>query len=102
MRNLLGRMHVEFVEANGRHAQTDFCGCSLYRPQMAPPKLALRHYAQEAQGTFLPHTEEEQWQMQAYCSRYTTETVVCYCLKGLEVGGMDAWHIAHMLFPENG
>lgn len=70
------------------------------------PQAGTRHYAQEAQGKFLSHTEEGQRQiMQAYCSQYPPETVVCYChycMEGPEVGGMDARHIAHMLFPGNG
>lgn len=105
VRSLLRKMNIEFVEAEEHHAETDFCGTSLYRPQVARnPKMAPKHYLEGAVGKFEPHTEEEQKSiMLEYCSRYTTETVVCYChycLEGLLVGGADGRHIAHLLFPE--
>ena len=103
VRSLLGKMKIEYVEAEKHHGQTDFCGTSLYRAQVARnPKLAPKHYAEGAVGKFIPHSEEEQARiMKEYCAKYTTETVVCYChncLEGLDVGGVDGRHIAHMLF----
>lgn len=103
VRSLLRKMNIEFVEAEKNHLDTDFCGTSLYRPQVERnPKLAPKHYKDNAEGLFLPHTEEEQVRiMKEYCSHYHTDTVVCYChycLEGLIAGGVDGRHIAHLLF----
>ena len=105
VRSLLRKMNIEFVEAEKNHEETDFCGSSLYRPQVARNALlAPKHYVQGAEGKFLPHTEEEQIQlMKEYCSHYQTETVVCYChycLEGLLQGGADGRHIAQLIFGE--
>lgn len=105
VRSLLTKMNIEFVEAEKNHENTDFCGNSLYRAQVARnPKLAPKHYKEQAEGKFIPHTEEEQKRiMEEYCRQYTTETVVCYChycLEGLITGGVDGRHLAHMLFRD--
>lgn len=104
VRNLLRKMNIEYIEANQHHEQTDFCGSSLYRPQVQRNAVfAPKHYVEQAEGKFLPHTEEEQKQiMQEYCKQYKTETVVCYChycLEGLQLGGADGRHLAFLLFP---
>ena len=103
VRNLLGKMNIQFIEAPNNHERTDFCGNSLYRPQPPRnPKLAPKHYAEGTEGLFLPHTEEEQNNiMKEYCRRYTTDTVICYChycLEGLKNGGKDGRHLADLLF----
>lgn len=105
VRNLLTKMHIEYVETEQNRGDTDFCGNSLYRPQPPRnPKLAPKHYVDGAKGKFIPHTPEEQKAiMTEYCSQYTTETVVCYChycLEGLLDGGVDGRHMAMLLFPD--
>lgn len=105
VRSLLTKMNIEYVEAQKNHAETDFCGVTLYKPQIARnPALAPKHYKYGTEGLFLPHTEEEQRQiMKDYCSNYKTDTVVCYChycLEGLQIGGVNGIHIANLLFPE--
>ena len=105
VRSLLSKMGVNVVELPESREATRFCGASLYRPQPPRnPKLAPRHYVEGAQGLFLPHTPEEQAElMRRHCAGYSTETVVCYChycLEGLLLGGVDARHIAQLLFPE--
>ena len=104
VRELLRRMKLQVVELEENFAKTDFCGSSLYRPQVARnPKLAPRHYDIEAAGKFLPHTPEEQKTlMEEYCKRITTEWTVCYChtcLEGLEEGEVLGKHLAELLFP---
>lgn len=104
VRSLLHKMNIAYVEAREHHADTDFCGATLYRPQVARnPKLAPKHYVEGAVGKFQPHTPEEQEAiMQEYCRQFTTKTVVCYChycLEGLQMGQADGWHIAELLFP---
>ena len=106
-RSLLRKMNIRFVETEENREKADFCGCSLYRAQPPRnPKLAPKHYVEGAQGKFVPHSAEAQRQiMRQYCSRYPTETVVCYChycLEGLLTGGVDGRHIAQLLFPERG
>ena len=103
VRSLLNKMKIKWHEADKNHDETDFCGNSLYRPQPPRnPKLAPNHYVAGTEGLFLPHTEEEQKRiMEEYCSRYRTETVICYChycLEGLLSGGKNGIHIASLLF----
>ena len=105
VRRLLDRMHIEYVEAAENHEHTEFCGSTLYREQPAKnAKFAPKHYVEQAKGKFEPHTPEEQVRiMRDYCKGYTTDTVVCYChycLEGLQQGGVNGIHIAHLLFPE--
>lgn len=103
VRSILSKMNIEYVENPMNWENTDFCGSSLYRPQVVRnPKLAPKHYKDGAEGLFVPHTEEEQIQiMRDYCKRYETDMVVCYChycLEGLLQGGVDGKHIAELLF----
>lgn len=61
VRSLLKKMNIEFIEAKKHHSETDFCGTSLYRPQVSRnAKFAPKHYVENAQGKFLPYTPEEQ------------------------------------------
>lgn len=104
VRSLLKKMNIHYVEVEKNHANTDFCGSTLYREQPAKnAKLAPTHYIEQAQGKFLPHSKEEQIAiMKRYCQQYKTKTVVCYChycLEGLLQGGVDGRHIASLLFP---
>lgn len=106
-RSLLSKMHIDYIEAAENHEKTEFCGNSLLRPQPARnPKLAPKHYVDGAKGKFIPHTPEEQKAiMEEYCSQFQTKTVVCYChycYEGLVNGGVDARHIATLLFPDEG
>lgn len=103
VRSLLSKMNIEYIENEKNHLETDFCGATLYMTELPRnPKLAPKHYAQNIEGLFQPHTEEEQKRiMEEYCSRYKTDTVVCYChycLDGLKMGNVDGRHIAQMLF----
>lgn len=103
VRSLLSKMNITCAELPMNRDQADFCGTSLYRPQVERnPKLAPKHYKEHIEGLFLPHTEEEQVRiMREYCQRYETETVVCYChycLEGLLAGGVNGKHIAELLF----
>ena len=103
VRGILEKMNIRYLEAPENHSDTDFCGCSLYRPQPPRnPKLAPKHYVDAAAGKFLPHTPEEQKeQMEEYCRSLPVKTVLCYChycLEGLLAGGADGKHIAQLLF----
>ena len=103
VRSLLSKMGVTVVELPDSRDATRFCGASLYRPQPPRnPKLAPRHYVDGAQGLFLPHSEDEQRAiMREYCARFETDAVICYChycLEGLQLGGVNARHIAQLLF----
>ena len=107
VRNILNKMKMNWIEAPHHHADTDFCGNSLYRPQPPRnPKLAPKHYVEGAEGLFKPHTEEEQNRiMTEYCSQYKTNTIVCYChycLEGIKNGGKNGIHLAELLFGKKG
>lgn len=74
------------------------------RPQPAKnAKLAPKHYVEQAQGLFQPHSPEEQAaRMREHCRQYSVDPVVCYChscLEGLLLGGADGRHLASLLFP---
>lgn len=103
VRSLLSKMNIEYTEIPQNRENADFCGKSLYRPQVERnARLAPIHYEERAKGLFLHHTEEEQIQiMKDYCSRYKTDAVVCYChycLEGLHAGGVNGIHLAELLF----
>lgn len=103
VRSLLRKMNIDFTEAKRNHENTDFCGSSLFRPQVERNAVfAPKHYVEQAAGKFMPHTEEEQKHiMEEYCRQYKTDTVVCYChycLEGLLLGGADGIHLADLLF----
>lgn len=107
VRSLLEKMNIDVVELQDNYDKTDFCGVSLYRPQPERnPKMAPLHYVEKAEGKFLPHTPEEQKSlMEEYCRQFRTDRAVCYChycLEGLLLGGMNAKHIADLLFPRSG
>ena len=102
VRSLLAKMNIEYVEAGKNHQDTDFCGVSLYRPQPPRnPKLAPKHYVENAKGLFIPHSEQEQEAiMKEYCRNYKTHAVICYChycLEGLKTGGVDGRHLADLI-----
>lgn len=93
------------VELEDNYSNTRFCGNSLYQEQPARnPILAPKHYKENIEGLFVPHTEDEQRKiMTDYCKVYQTETVVCYChycLEGLKMGNVNGIHIAELLFPQ--
>lgn len=103
VRSLLEKMHFTIRETDANHAETEFCGNSLYRPQPPRnPKLAPKHYVEGAAGKFVPHTEAEQKRiMEEYCGKFGKIPVVCYChycLEGLLLGGADGKHLAQLLF----
>ena len=105
VRSILRKMNIGFSETVNNRENADFCGLSLYRPQVERnPKLAPRHYKDGAKGLFLPHTEEEQKKLMLdHAREYKTGKVICYChycLEGLEAAGVDATHLAAILFPE--
>lgn len=104
VRSLLSKMHIDYEEIPENREKADFCGKSLYRPQVPRnPALAPIHYKEQAEGLFLKHTEEQQHElMLEYCKRYKTDKVVCYChycLEGLLDAGIKGIHLAELLFP---
>lgn len=105
VRSLLAKMNIDYAELPMNRKKADFCGKSLYRPQVARnPELAPRHYRERAAGLFQAHTEDEQNAiMRQYCRRYQTDAVVCYChycLEGVLAGGAAGMHLAALLFPD--
>ena len=100
-------MNFEVVELPENHAQTKFCGYSLYQPQ--PPRnpaLAPKRFLHGAQGLFQPHTDDRKRElMQAHCAQIHTDKVAAYChycVRGLKLGGVKAFHLAELLFEEDG
>lgn len=106
VRELLKKMNIDIIELDDNFDKTDFCGVSLYRPSPERNlKMAPKRFVENAEGKFKDCTKEEQKEiMEDYCKRFRTKQVVAYChycIEGLEIGGMDAIHIASLLFePE--
>lgn len=103
VRSLLKKMGYTVLELPEHGMETNFCGVSLYRPQPPRnPKLAPKHYIEQAAGKFLPHSVAEQtFYMREHAKQFQTKNVVCYChycLEGLKIGGLNAFHIAELLF----
>ena len=103
VRSLLKKMNIEFIEISANREKANFCGLTLYKPQVSRnPKLAPKHYKENAKGLFIPHTTQQQIQiMNDYCKVYQTDIVVCYChycLEGLLAGGVNGIHLAELLF----
>ena len=107
VRSLLRKMNITWEEIPSNRDRADFCGKTLYRPQVdRNPRLAPKHYRDGAVGLFVPHTEEEQEHlMHEHCAQYGTDTVICYChycLDGLKagMGTANAYHIADLIFGD--
>lgn len=106
VRELLKKMNIDIVEQKTKGKDTDFCGISLYAS--APVrnlKLAPKRFVENAEGKFMPHSEEEQKKlMEEHCSQISTDRVISYCHycdKGLNIGGKTGLHLAQLLFqPE--
>lgn len=103
MRELLRRMNFEIVELEENFERTKFCGYSLYQPQPPRnPKLAPKRFLHGAQGLFKEHSQQEKENlMREYCAKISTEKVVAYChycVRGLKLGGKNAFHLAQILF----
>lgn len=103
VRSILRRMNFEIVELEENFERTKFCGYSLYQPQPPRnPKLAPKRFLHGAQGLFLEHSQEEKENlMREYCAKISTEKVVAYChycVRGLKLGGKNAFHLAQLLF----
>ena len=75
VREILRRMNFEVVEMPENHAETKFCGYSLYQPQPPRnPKLAPRRFLHEAQGLFQEHTPEQKKSLMIeHCAQISTE-----------------------------
>ncbi len=103
VREILRRMNFEIVELEENFERTKFCGYSLYQPQPPRnPKLAPKRFLYGAQGLFQEHTPEEKKKlMEDYCAKIPTEKVAAYChycVRGLKLGGKNAFHLAQLLF----
>lgn len=103
VRKILKNMNIEIVELEENFERTNFCGYSLYQPQ--PPrnaKLAPKRFVENAKGFFEEHTQEEKIRlMKSHCEKISTEKVIAYChycVRGLKLGGKNAFHIAQLLF----
>lgn len=102
LRTVLQRMNCKVIELGENYAQANFCGTTLLKPPSPRYEtLAPVRFLQNAGDKFQPHTQEEQVaQMQEYCRRFGSDTVVCYCtgcLEGLRIGGANVIHCMDMV-----
>jgi hypothetical protein len=92
VRTLMRKMNISIVELEANREKTQFCGESLYMPApLRNLKLAPKRFVENAQGKFLPHSDEERIAiMREHCRTIRTDKVVAYChycVKGLNMGG---------------
>ncbi len=104
VRELMRRMNITIVELNDNRENTKFCGVSNLQPSNSRNKVLAPHrFVENAQGMFLPHSEDEQRQLMLdHCAQYTTHKVVTYChycAQGLDLVGQPHFHLAQLLFP---
>ncbi len=104
VRSLLSKMGFDAVELSGSEEEGRFDGTFLYTPldrdnlRLAPLRFSGIEKAVTPLGA-----EERAARLRAYCRRFETERVCCYCntcLKGLAegLGPGRAVHIAELLF----
>ncbi len=96
VRNLLDKMQISWQEAAKSHEKTRFCGEFLSSPQS-------KEGSKNNEGKGNEKFERYAGKMKKHSEQFKTNTVVCYChycLAGLEPGGVEGRHMAHMLFPE--
>ena len=103
VRAILNAMNIEIAEQNDNRERTTFCGKSLYEPLPDGYEvLAPNRLVKEAQGLFIPHSEEEKDAiMKEHCESIETDGVVCYCLaclRGVDSGGKSGVHLAELVF----
>ncbi len=103
VRNILHKMNVSIVELEENFEKTTFCGMSTHQ-SLVPENgmFAPKRFIENAQGMFIPKTEEEQIQlMKEHCNKIKTEKVICYCVpctKGIRAGGRQGIHLLDLLF----
>lgn len=103
VRGILKNMNVNIVELDENYGKIRFCGTSLHQPLVqANADFAPKRFVEDAQGMFLPKTEEEQKAlMREHCSKILTDKVVCYCVpctKGIRAGGKQGIHLLDLIF----
>ncbi|MBR0139375.1 MAG: hypothetical protein IJM17_03705 [Firmicutes bacterium] len=109
VRSLLRKMNFEVVELEGYDGPEDaearnFDGAWLYAPMNADNlALAPKSFSKYNNMVTLLPPEEAELKLGAYCKRFETEKVCCYCntcLAGLEkgLGGGRAFHITELVF----
>ena len=103
VRKILNKMNIEIIELAQNRENSNFCGKFLYEelPEFCV-KLAPNHFINNAEGLFIPHSEEEKdVLMRDHCKAIQTGSVVCYCgscLRGLTAGGKTGIHLAELVF----
>lgn len=103
VRNIIKKMNIDIEELDENYDKTRFCGVSLYEPL---PKqngdFAPKRFIENAEGLFIPHTEEERTVlMKNHCAAITANEVICYCvacIKGINHGEKKGIHLLDLLF----
>lgn len=106
VRSLLRKMNFTVTELPGTEEERNFDGEWLLQPVLPSNRELAPKYFAEVEKKVRPQSpEEREAYLKAYCERFTTGRVVCYCnhcLTGLGKGlpeGKKAVHIAELLFP---
>ncbi len=107
VRNLLKKMHIQVVELEDNRENTRFCGMSTHIPLLeANGRFAPRRFIQQAEGQFIPKSEEERIHlMKKHCEKITTDKVVCYCVpctQGIRKGGKQGIHLLDLILMAPG
>jgi hypothetical protein len=102
-RSLLKKMNFNVVELEGTAEEKMYDGEWLFR-EVRPDNalLAPKRFAKIREDVEIKTDEEGEAYLKAYCKRFTTDKVACYCnscYKGLNKGGREGLHMAELLFP---
>ncbi|XEQ97635.1 hypothetical protein SPX_24990 [Sporomusa paucivorans] len=103
VRRILQRMNINIEELDENYNKTRFCGVSLYEPlPKQNGEFAPNRFIENAEGLFIPHTEDEQAAlMKKHCDKINSHEVVCYCtacIKGINLGEKNGVHLLDLMF----
>lgn len=102
VRQVLTNCRINIIENAHNREKSRFCGITLLKPPSPRYyKLAPQRFIDNAHGFFTPHSEPEQEKLMFdYCSRFSTNKVICYCtgcLEGLQKGGKQGLHLMDII-----
>ncbi|MFA5527703.1 MAG: hypothetical protein WC996_03735 [Peptostreptococcales bacterium] len=102
IRSLLEKMNIEVEEMDENFEKTRFCGISTLKDlPIISGKLAPRRFTEDAEGLFLPHSEEDKQRlMEKHCQEIHSDEVICYCtacIEGISLGEKKGYHLLDVL-----
>lgn len=102
IRKILQKMNIDIEELDENFDKTRFCGTTLYEPlPKQNGEFAPKRFIEDADGFFIPHTEEEKIAlMKKHCDTIDSSEVICYCtscMAGIHLGGKKGIHLLDLI-----